>query len=75
MHSFTLIGWLQDIESLYTLYPPIRYLHCIFFFKVSYLFLFYVHWCFACLHVCVRVSDALEVELQTTVSYHVGAGK
>lgn len=22
------------------------------------LFLFYVHWCFACMHVCVSVSDS-----------------
>jgi hypothetical protein len=22
-----------------------------------YLFLFYVHWCFGCMYVCVRVSD------------------
>ena len=34
------------------------------------LFLFDVHWCFACKYVCVRV-----LELQTVVSCHVGAGK
>jgi len=39
-----------------------------------YLFLFYAHWCSARLYVCVRVSDPLELELQTVVSYHVGAG-
>jgi hypothetical protein len=27
-----------------------------------YLF-FYVHWCFVCMCVCVRVSDPLELEL------------
>ena len=26
------------------------------------------------MYVCVRVSDSLELELQTIVSYHVGAG-
>jgi hypothetical protein len=25
-----------------------------------------------CMYVCVRVSDPLELELQTIVSYHVG---
>lgn len=30
---------------------------------------FYVHWCFACLYVCIRVSEALELELQTGVSW------
>ena len=34
----------------------------------------YVHWCFACMYVCVRVSDSLELELQTVVSFHVCAG-
>lgn len=28
-------------------------------------FLFYVHWCFVCLYVCVTVSEALELELQS----------
>lgn len=35
------------------------------------LFLFYLHWWFACQ--CVRVSDLLEVELRAIVSCHVGA--
>jgi hypothetical protein len=43
-------------------------------FKIIYLLLFYVHWCFDCMHGSVRVSDALEVELQTVVSFHLGAG-
>jgi hypothetical protein len=33
-----------------------------------------VHWCFACMYVFGRVSDPLELELQTAVSCHVGAG-
>ena len=37
-----------------------------------YLFLFYVHWCFACIY--VRVSDSLELDLQTVISYHMGSG-
>ena len=41
---------------------------------MSYLFLFYVHWCFACMYVCVRVWDPLELELLTVVSCLLGAG-
>jgi hypothetical protein len=41
---------------------------------LNYLFLFYVHWCFACLHVYARVSDPLELELRTVVSHYVVAG-
>ena len=44
------------------------------FFLMIYLFLFRVHWCFARMHVCVWVSDPLELELQTVVSHHVAAG-
>ena len=35
---------------------------------------FYVHWCFACMYICIRVSEALEVELQTGVSSQVILG-
>ena len=38
------------------------------------LFLFYVQWCFVYMHVCVRVLDPLELEMQTVVSSHVGSG-
>ena len=31
-------------------------------------------WCFACMCVCVRVLGSLELELQTVVRCHVGAG-
>ena len=41
---------------------------------VYFLFLFYVHWHFVCMYVCVRVLDPLELELKTVVSCHVGAG-
>ena len=33
---------------------------CLFislFLKIVYLFFFYVHWYFACIYICVRVSD------------------
>jgi hypothetical protein len=40
---------------------------------MTYLFLFYVHWYFACMYVSVRGSDPLEGELQSVVSCHVGA--
>ena len=38
-----------------------------------YLFLLCVPWCFAFIHVCVRVLDSLKLELQIGVSCHVGA--
>ena len=38
------------------------------------LFLFIVHWCLLAHAICVKVSDPLELELQTGVSCHVGAG-
>lgn len=34
----------------------------------------YVHWCFACMYVCVRVLDLLELQLQAVISCRVGAG-
>lgn len=36
--------------------------------------LFNVHWCFVYMHVCVRALDSLELDLQTVVSCHEGAG-
>jgi hypothetical protein len=33
-----------------------------------------IDWGFPCMDVCVTVSGPLELELQTTVSCHVGAG-
>jgi hypothetical protein len=38
------------------------------------LILFYVHWCFACMYVFVRMLDPLELELQALVNCQVGAG-
>lgn len=38
--------------------------------SIFYLFT-YVHCCFACMHVCERVLDPLELELQTSVSCYV----
>lgn len=31
-------------------------------------------WCFACVYVCVRMSDHLELEIETVVSFHVCLG-
>ena len=45
---------------------------CLVFYVIV-LFSFYVYWCFAYMHVCVRVLNPLELELQTVVSCHVGA--
>jgi hypothetical protein len=39
------------------------------------LFLFYILWCLACTDVCLRVSEAMELELQRAVRCHLGAGK
>lgn len=33
-------------------------------FLIHELLLFYMHWCFDCRYVCVRVLDPLELELQ-----------
>jgi hypothetical protein len=38
---------------------------------MTYLFLFYVHWCFASVYIYVSMSAALEMELQTVVSCHL----
>ena len=49
------------------------------FFHNSFLFLkkifvfILVHWYFTCMNVCVRMSNLLELELQTVVNCHVGA--
>lgn len=43
-------------------------------FLIYLYFIFYVLSFFACLCVCVKVLDPLELELQTVVSCHVGAG-
>ena len=40
----------------------------------SVLNIYNVHWWFVYMYVCLRVSEALELELQTGVSCHVGAG-
>ena len=45
-----------------------------FFFFLKKIFVFIlVHWYFTCMNVCVRVSDLLDLELQTVVNCHVGA--
>lgn len=37
--------------------------------------LFMRNWRLACVNVCVRMFDPLELELRTGVSHHVGAGE
>ena len=44
-----------------------------FLFFQRFIYLFYVHWCFACIYVYGRVSGPLELELQTVVSCHCGS--
>ena len=34
------------------------------YFLIIYLFVFYVHWCFTYMYICVRVLGSLEQELQ-----------
>jgi hypothetical protein len=46
-------------------------LHCTF--KKLFIVLIYMHWCFVYMHVCMRVSAPLEMELQTVVGCQVGA--
>lgn len=42
-------------------------------FLIKYSFLFYLHWHFDCVHVCMRVLETLEPELQIVLSCRVGA--
>ena len=42
-------------------------------FKI-YLSLFYLHWCFACTYIWVRVLGPLKLELQTSVNCHMSVG-
>jgi hypothetical protein len=37
-------------------------------FLITYWFLFYVHWWFDCMYICVSVSDSLGQELQTVLN-------
>jgi hypothetical protein len=46
--------------------------HLTLFFFILIYFLINAHWCLACRHVCVRVSDPLELELKTVLSCRVG---
>lgn len=39
----------------------------------GFLSVFYVHWCFTHMYVSVRALDPLQQELQTVMSFHVGA--
>ena len=49
-----------------------KFVNAMLFFFLN-LFLFYAHWYFAYMGVYVRLSDPLELRLQTIVSCHVGA--
>jgi hypothetical protein len=42
--------------------------------SLIYFFLFYVHWHFACMCIYVKVSEFLELELQTVVSCELNPG-
>lgn len=46
----------------------------VFFLFYKWFSLFYMHWCFACIHGCVRLSNPLGLELQTFESCHMCAG-
>ena len=60
----------MDLPGLFMLIL-LLFLVCFFF---NGLFLFYMLWCFACMYVCARLSDPLELEIQTVVSCYVVVG-
>lgn len=55
------IAWASSLWSFLFFLP--------FFKKIN----FIMHWCFACIYICVRVSDILELESQAVLSCHAGA--
>lgn len=46
----------------------------LFFKKFIYFYFMSIDWCFYCMYVPVRVLDPLELDLETVVSFCVGAG-
>lgn len=42
-------------------------------FLIIYSFLFYLHWHFDCVHVCMRVLETVELELQIVLDCPVDA--
>ena len=66
---------LKRLKVIYTktrIDPP-HFLHFDLPIHSYSLFLFYMHWCFAYMYVCVRMLVSLELELQTVMSCHVSA--
>jgi hypothetical protein len=65
-----LTSWSTSLDQFYNFD---NFFKDIFLKKIKKIF-FYVHWCFDCITVSARVSDPLELEIQTVVSCHVDAG-
>ena len=65
-------GPLEEHPVLLTTEPSLQPHLKKFFFND--LLLSYVHWCFSSMCVYVMLSEILELELQTGVDGHVGAG-
>lgn len=63
--------WRIVLEFLWGFHWICRMVRWLFFQMIF--FYFYVHWYFTCMHVCVKVSDLLELEFQAVVSCHVDA--
>lgn len=51
-----------------------QYIYFSFLLKIMYFFLCHVHWCFACMGICVKESNPLKLELQGVGSCRVGSG-
>ena len=72
-HLTSVLFWHVFTVDSRTCYKLILYLLATEQELVILFHLFYMNWCFACMYVCVRVLDPLELEIQTVVSCHVGA--
>ena len=64
----------HDQQSRAHVYLFSSFFHNSFLFLKKKIFVFIlVQWYFTCMNVCVRMSNLLELELQTVVNCHVGA--
>lgn len=61
-----------ELMSIFFLHFSTIVFFLLFFLKKIFVFIL-VQWYFTCMNVCVRMSDLLDLELQTVVNCHVGA--
>jgi hypothetical protein len=66
--------WAPHVDAIQIYKQAKYYAHKASKFRVLIIYLFYMHWCCACICVHVKVLDPLELVLQTVVSCQVGAG-